>query len=204
MTNGENGRLFEGSAFERPAVLLAWAGHFATGSAGYVEVQLAGMHGSHRGAVNDTHDHAHDEAEDDDAVEGALDSTNLASAALDVAYDPPGGRDRFRVFWRSQALYLTRDGDARTHRLGAFSYVDAWLSGAWGLGARFDALGETRDALELGETTFGAAPYLTWWQSEFVRLRLQYRAEGADAEALEHVVALQVVGAVGPHRHERY
>lgn len=207
VTNSERDPLFSGAL---PAALLAWAGHFGLGERGYLELQLAGLHGYHAGGAStagDGHGHEAEEAEIQDAHETDDDrATDLASLTLDVGYDPAGGRDRFRFFWRSQGLYLSRDegGGARSHRLGAFSYVEAWLSGAWGLGVRFDVLGETRDDPGLGEATLGVAPVLTWWQSEFVRLRLQYRAEGGGLDALEHVVALQVVGAVGPHRHERY
>jgi hypothetical protein len=49
------------------------------------------------------------------------------------------------------------------------------------------------------------APYVTWWQSEFVRFRLEYNhVNGHGLRAPAHVVLLQVVFAAGPHKHARY
>ncbi len=47
-------------------------------------------------------------------------------------------------------------------------------------------------------------PYVTWWQSPWVRFRLEYDVHAADAGPVDHRVILHLVAAVGPHKHERY
>jgi hypothetical protein len=47
-------------------------------------------------------------------------------------------------------------------------------------------------------------PSLSWWQSEWVRIRLQYNYLKPASGGGNHTVLLQVVWAIGPHRHEAY
>ena len=48
-------------------------------------------------------------------------------------------------------------------------------------------------------------PYLTWWQSEWVRLRgeYQYRKDELTGED-ENRFTLQLTWAAGPHKHSTY
>jgi hypothetical protein len=54
----------------------------------------------------------------------------------------------------------------------------------------------------------GVQPYVTWWQSPWVRLRLAYsythNDQRAAGEKHDHRVILQGTFAAGPHKHERY
>jgi hypothetical protein len=48
-------------------------------------------------------------------------------------------------------------------------------------------------------------PYVTWCQSEWVKLRCEYDyAFGHGTEDTEHVLWLQAIFSAGPHKHERY
>lgn len=47
-------------------------------------------------------------------------------------------------------------------------------------------------------------PSLSWWQSEWVRLRLQYHYVRPEGGPGSHTMLFQVVWAVGPHKHETY
>ena len=48
-------------------------------------------------------------------------------------------------------------------------------------------------------------PYITWWQSEWVKFRLEYDyADGRGMENPEHILWFQAIFAAGPHKHERY
>ena len=49
-----------------------------------------------------------------------------------------------------------------------------------------------------------AVPYITWWQSPWVRVRLEYDYFMPEAAGAEHRVYLQLTFAAGPHKHERY
>jgi hypothetical protein len=70
------------------------------------------------------------------------------------------------------------------------------------LGARLDWV---EDPLDPERELRGIAPYLTWWQSEYVRLRAEY-AYVEDRPSGEHEgrFSLQLTWAAGPHKHETY
>jgi len=177
VTNSESEELFGDDAWRLPATLAHFATHVPFSDAGYMEIGLGAQHGYHAGSPNRF--------------------TNVYSADLTLAYDPPGGPDRFRMFVRSQwlATHVEGDDDTLTLNQGAFTYVDFRFDRRWQAGVGGDWVEN--------DTTWGITPYLAFWQSEYFRLRLQYRAT-LTSHATNHLVALQLTGAIGPHRHERY
>jgi hypothetical protein len=56
--------------------------------------------------------------------------------------------------------------------------------------------------------TWAIVPSLTWWQSEWVYLRLEWQhqrdALDTGATAARDRILLQTVWAIGPHKHETY
>jgi hypothetical protein len=124
-----------------------------------------------------------------------------------------GGLD-FRLTWRppERALYREwtvrgellafrqeRSGTGPT-RLGGYVSSTYKLDQRWIAGV---ALNYVESPL-FGDITRQIIPSLTMWQSEWVFLRGQYQWEklpGADAT---NQFALQVVWAIGPHKHETY
>lgn len=204
LTNSESEELFAGEFFALPSGLARLGFHVALGEVGYAELGGGGIHGYHNQTIVP-------DQEGEPVVRQERAATTLGFGELNVAYDPPGGSDRFRVFLRAQGLYLWRqEGGGVTNRLGAFAYVNAHLNRSWEIGLRWDFLskeaaqGMRRRRLRRGTT--GWSPYISWWQSEFVRARLQYRVEGENmtGHELSHLIIVQLVGAIGPHRHERY
>ena len=67
-------------------------------------------------------------------------------------------------------------------------------------GARVDFLDNYGDDPNIVQLV----PHIDWWQSEYVRLRLQYNYVKPEGEGGNHTFLLQTVFAVGPHRHENY
>ncbi len=87
----------------------------------------------------------------------------------------------------------------------AFGY---WTAGelrvgrSWLVGARFD---RTENPENTDETAWLVSPTLTWWQSEFVRVRAEYDLLGRSfLDTDEGRLLLQVTFAMGPHKHENY
>ncbi|MGH7539442.1 MAG: hypothetical protein ACRELC_00415, partial [Gemmatimonadota bacterium] len=83
---------------------------------------------------------------------------------------------------------------------GGYAQASVRWDRRWITGLRADYL----DGYGSGPTAVQLVPSVTWWQSEWVRLRLQYhwlKRSGLDAD---HTLLLQTVWAVGPHRHETY
>ena len=199
VTNSENEALFAGADYARPATLIRLGTNVPTGEAGYAELGLGALHGYADVALGAT--------EDSPAVTEGARPTDLVWVDLTWGYDPPGGADRFRLFARGQGLYLDRDlGDRHSKRLGGYGYLNAHLTARWEIGLRGDWLSGEAESVKdaVDEQTVEITPYLTFWQSEFVRLRLQYRRQMPDAGDASDLVLVQLSGAVGPHSHDKY
>jgi hypothetical protein len=85
---------------------------------------------------------------------------------------------------------------------GAWTAGEVRLNQSWLAGARLDW---AQNPLNTNESAWLVAPTLTWWQSEYVRLRLEYDLLGRSASRFkEGRLLFQIVFAVGPHKHETY
>lgn len=120
----------------------------------------------------------------------------------------PPGRELYRSFTLRGELYGVRKrvagaGDTRWGGyLGALYQFDR----RWYVGGRFDYV----ERLEgpAGEYEWAIVPNVTWRQSEWVYLRGEWQHEsGPTAEGSRETndrFLLQVIWAVGPHKHESY
>jgi hypothetical protein len=125
----------------------------------------------------------------------------------------------FRVSWRppARALYqsLTLRGEGYVNRrtvsgvttqyTGAYVGAQYQLSRRLFAGTRFDWV----EPLAVPDRhTWAIVPTLTWWQSEWVFLRLEWQhqhdALDATASTTTNRILLQTVWAIGPHKHETY
>ncbi|RMH21640.1 MAG: hypothetical protein D6701_02230 [Gemmatimonadetes bacterium] len=84
--------------------------------------------------------------------------------------------------------------------VGFWSLAEARLGRRWIVGGRFD---RTENPSDPGETAWLASPALTFWQSEFVRLRAEYDILGQGGETTG-LFTFRVTFAMGPHKHETY
>jgi hypothetical protein len=125
----------------------------------------------------------------------------------------------FRISWRppARALYrsftLRGEGYLNRRELGGVveTFTGAFVSAQYQLSRRLFA-GARADAVEPlavpGGRTWAVVPALTWWQSEWVYLRLEGQhvrdAVPGGGHAVTNRLVLQAVWAVGPHKHETY
>lgn len=218
VTAPENEQLFEGETLGTPALLCHYKNFRDVTRDTYVELGLSGLLGwkdawdvLDGGVLQTDHD--------------ALPSV-VFGADLTLVWEP-ADRSLYRnVEWRTEFMGLHRellapDGSGRDSLLawGAFTYVQSKVAQTFDMGVRFDFYKpDTQDYAEdypgiirpfaVGSRTahvWQVAPYVTWWQSEFVRFRLEYNhVNGHGLRAPAHAVLLQVVFAAGPHKHERY
>ncbi len=89
------------------------------------------------------------------------------------------------------------------HPWGVYALVDYQLALRWSLGSRFDYVVPTDIASDSPDNAnIAGSAYLTFHQSEFARLRLQYEhiefADGSD----DNRVFLQGTVAIGVHKHQ--
>jgi hypothetical protein len=84
--------------------------------------------------------------------------------------------------------------------VGGFVGAEVRLNRSWLAGLRYDRV---EDPAAPGSHAWMLVPTLTWWQSEFVRLRGEYDWLHAPT-GTRHQVLIQLSFAMGPHKHENY
>ncbi|MCP4675105.1 MAG: hypothetical protein GY854_06290 [Deltaproteobacteria bacterium] len=135
--------------------------------------------------------------------------TAIGGADLTINWEPVNQAKYKGFTWRSEFLYAHKktkddagDDDIITS-WGAYSYVQYKPIRNWIFGVRGDLTQPFKLDNE-GEYTWGIVPYITWWQSPWVRLRLEYdHIQWFEGEP-EHRVMFQTTFSAGPHKHERY
>ncbi len=84
---------------------------------------------------------------------------------------------------------------------GGYGQVNFKFTRQWTVGTRVDYVTPYDDT---EPSILQIAPSISWWQSEWVRLRAQYNLVRARGGPTNHTFLIQVVWAVGPHKHATY
>ena len=136
--------------------------------------------------------------------ENAIDR-NLYAAEMSFTWSPPAAT-RYRGL-NVRAGVMVLDGLMSHEGLpvegtakGLWTMAETKLSQSWLLGGRFDW---TENPEDVGETAWLVSPTLTWWQSEYVRIRAEYDLLGRSAFR-DGRLLLQATFSMGPHKHETY
>lgn len=201
VTNGQNDRLFAGKFYSVPAVLLRLKSYYDLTHATYFELGLTGMLG-----WNNARGQADESGELQDE---AWRSTGLWGADWTLVWEPPQRAKHRNLVLRGELFGVRKDlgDDQLLQAVGFYQYIQGKVSQQLELGARFDFTTPfSKDSTD--QYLFGVQPYVTWWQSPWVRLRLQYACTWSKLEPAskkhDHRLILQVTFAAGPHKHERY
>ncbi len=218
VTNAENERLFGGDTLGNPSLLLHYKNYRDLSRDTYLEFGLTGLFGwSDEWNVlkGSTLENEHDTL-----------GTQVFGADLSILWEPADQALYRNVEWRSEVYFLNRDilapdnsGRDNLNAWGAYSYLQSKVARNLDIGIRADYF---KPASKDYANTSGASlvplaytaknaerwqicPYVTWWQSEWVKLRCEYDyAFGRGTEDTEHVLWLQAIFSAGPHKHERY
>jgi hypothetical protein len=128
--------------------------------------------------------------------------SRLAGADFRLTWRPPEAGTRKEFTLRAEG-YLLHSNEAgfSTNRYGGFADLNYRASRRWILGVRGDWVEAPRGAYD---TEWAVVPTLTWWQSEFVYLRLEARHQDGSAVNSTNQLRAQAVFAMGPHKHESY
>ncbi len=197
VTNADNPTAFAGSDFDRPSVLLRHTGFFDLGPDAYLELGVTGMVGPND-ASGDHH-------------------TALASVDFNFNWEP-ASRAKYRgLEVRGQYIWSRFGAPDGAVRTGSFFTYATWRLGRQFLtGLRYDDAELPTPEVELFDRPFSTglrerawSPYLTFWQSEFVRLRIEYQHATRDFQweygpRDDNRVFVQTTFAGGPHKHEAY
>lgn len=129
-------------------------------------------------------------------------TSNLLGADFRLTWRPPETGTRKDITFRTEGYRLQRIGpDPTTTRYGMFSDLSWKLNRRWIVGGRYD---HVEAPFGFNDTDWRATAVATWWQSEFVYLRLQAFRDHTDLTGSLDNLTLQVVWAMGPHKHETY
>jgi hypothetical protein len=128
--------------------------------------------------------------------------SRLAGLDFRLTYRPPEAGTRREITLRAEGyrLHATELGST-TNRYGMFADLNAKLSRRWVLGTRYDWVEAPRGP---ADTEWRITPSITWWESEFVFLRLEGEHRNSDLDGSHNLLSLQAVWAMGPHKHETY
>jgi hypothetical protein len=218
LTNSENERLFGGDTLGNPSLLLHYKNYRDISRDTYLEFGLTGLFGWNdewnvlKGSILEN---------DHDTL-----GTQVFGADLSLLWEPADQALYRNVEWRSEVYFLNQDilapdnsGRDNLNAWGAYSYLQTKADRNLDLGIRVDYYEpDSKDyantqgipIVPLAYTAnnperWQIAPYITWWQSEWVKLRFEYDyAFGHGTEDTEHVIFLQAIFSAGPHKHERY
>jgi hypothetical protein len=234
-TNGQNAKLFAGDFFSVPSGLVHVRNYWDVNRDTYLEVGLSGLVGLNNTWGKPTESETPVDIYDSEgnpvrffdaegnpiSVVSTITSsvkndgdwrlTGVGGADLTLNWEPVHKAKYLGFTWRSEILYaykqvVTGKGEREIESWGAYSYVQLKPVQNWYFGVR----GDVTQAFVVdndGEYTWGVAPYITWWQSPWVRFRLEYDyIDWADCKGMEpeHRLFLQTTFSAGPHKHERY
>ncbi len=195
LTNGQNSHLFSGDLFFFPSALIHFKNYYDLSTNTYLEFGLTGMVGfnNRKGETNGS------------KISEPTRLTKLAGADLTVAWEPVNQALYKGFTWRSEIYYADKElpNQVRIKAFGGYSYFEYKLAEQWQAGLRIDYT-QPFEQFNAGKYLYQFAPYITWLQSHWVKLRLQYNyLNGSDA-VQSNTIRLQLVWAAGPHKHDRY
>ena len=128
--------------------------------------------------------------------------SRMAGLDFRMTYRPPEAATRREITFRAEGYRLyTDDLGISENRYGGFADLSARLTRRWIFGARYDHVEAPRGP---NDTEWRITPNITWWQSEFVYLRLEGEHRNTELGESRNMLSLQAVWAMGPHKHETY
>ena len=216
VTDGSNDRLFGENSRNRPSLLGRYKNFRDLSKDTYLEWGLTGLLG-----WNDKWDIS------DGTKQNSSQLTTVLGADLSVLWEPTEKMRYRNIEWRSELYWLNKDllapdgsGADAINAWGLYSYLQTKISRTIDIGVRGDfyvpdtkSYADISGALSLSPLAVTSddpylwqiGPYITWWQSPFVKFRTEYDySNGKGIESPEHVFWLQAVFSAGPHKHERY
>jgi len=218
LTNGENPMVFSGNTLSNPSMLGRLLSYWDLSKDTYFEIGLTGLVGF---TDQWTVDHG-----TGPVTEFESHWAGVFGIDLSLLWEPTDAMRYTNVEWRAEGYFLHKeilppDGSDPDpiSAWGAYSYLQAKISRTMVVGFRadywqpdgkayathanfeFGHLVATHDSAWRGQ----ASAYVTWNQSPFLRLRLEYqRLQGHRTGDPEDWVVLQLTFSAGPHLHERY
>lgn len=126
----------------------------------------------------------------------------VLGADLRLTWRPPNAGTRKNLTFRAEGYrFRGEELNDQTTRYGMFADLVVQTSQRWIFGARYDYVEAPRGP---DITEWKISPTITWWESEFVYLRLEGQHHHIEGAGNDNRLLLQAVFAMGPHKHETY
>jgi hypothetical protein len=121
---------------------------------------------------------------------------------LRLTWRPPNAGTRQDLTLRAEGYRLrSHELGVATTRYGAYADVAWRLSQRWILSTRYDYVEAAHGPFS---KEWQVTPTITWWESEFVYLRVEGQHRRDDLSGNDDRLLFQAVFAMGPHKHETY
>ncbi|MEJ2312234.1 MAG: hypothetical protein P8Y10_06765 [Gemmatimonadales bacterium] len=175
---GTNEALFEDSG--QPSFLGRTQSFFDLGPASFLQVGVDGVVGRNSDA-----------------------ELNSSLFSVDVFYRwRPPARALYQDLQLKAEWYFARKNEQTLIQHGNGGYAQAHYKFArqWEVGFRADYV----NPYDPSPDVWQLVPSVSWWQSEWVRLRLQANIVRREGRATDYTLLFQTVWALGPHKHETY
>jgi hypothetical protein len=217
ITNGQNDRLFGLNARNNPSILLRYKNYRDLSKNTYLEVGATGLTG-----WNDEWPIASDE---DFLMKQDTLGTSTYGLDVTVLWEPTE-RMRYRnLLWRTEGYLLDKDilapdgsGQDNIKAWGAYTYIQGKVTRTWELGMRLDYYKPDDKSyadlasfylfphavVDRNAKLWQISPYVTWYQSPWVRFRIEYDLQDGKFFHTEDRIIFQTIFSAGPHKHERY
>jgi len=195
ITNAQNDVLFPHNVFGFPAVLAHLKNYYDLNRNTYLEFGITGLFGK----ANEQYSLPSGKNLDyNSSVVGGIDLT--------LSWEPVNQALYQGFIWRSEFYYAKKYNTQaeKVISLGGYSYFEYKFSEQWQAGLRLD-YSTPYQTDKSSDYLYQIVPYITFWQSHWVKLRLQYNyLDGKNMTEGTQALRLQLVWAAGPHKHERY
>ncbi|MFQ5745834.1 MAG: hypothetical protein ACE5HF_01270 [Gemmatimonadota bacterium] len=127
--------------------------------------------------------------------------SRLAGVDVSLRWAPPNRATSREFSLKGEWYWAERDfGATSVTGLGGYAQARYRLNRQWIAGLRADYV----EDFGVSDGAWQLVPSITWWQSEWVRLRLQYHYLRDALDGDNHTFLFQTVWAMGPHKHETY
>jgi len=197
ITNGENDNLFSGESFSFPVILGHFKNYYDLSKNTYFEFGVTGMVGSNnfKGYT-----------ENDSLVMESVRLTKLAGLDMTLFWEPVNKALYKSFLWRTELYFVDKEliGNENITAYGGYTYCEYKFAEQWQSGLRIDYT-QPFEKNNDDDYLYQIVPYVTWWQSHWVKLRLEYNyLYNKQIDESDNQLRLQIVWAVGPHKHDRY
>ncbi|MCK5077960.1 MAG: hypothetical protein KAR38_16375, partial [Calditrichia bacterium] len=201
ITNGQNEQLFTGENFSFPVILGRFKNYYDLSTNTYLEFGITGMMGENnfKGYIPDS----------TGMLIKTIDNsrfTKLGGFDLTLFWEPVNKALYKSFLWRSELYYVDKElaNGNNIKAFGGYTYGEYKFAERWQAGLRLDY---TQPFTVENDDHYlhQIVPYITYWQSHWVKLRLEYNHLNNEViDETDKQIRLQIVWAVGPHKHDRY